>query len=430
MKKIYIITLFLSITFFGHAQLDTSFQQTTIEYGHLENQQLVDAKRYYLQLQKAEKHLLKLGFEGLTLPAVYNPRNSPHLPLANGLFLEYEYRFNTGFSINIQLNYNRATSYTIPQIRSSFNPYITHHYGFHIEPRWYFQKRQQITNQTSGNNLNGIYWGILAGVKYLQRPNPAFYSSDGKNQFLKGQYQYSTLNVGWQRRFSKYGFLHLQLGTGIQHIPQKIITVSSPRSTYEIEPLARWQWLTSYKVGIGLAIGNKSDSPIKNNIWRYHQADTDMWKIDLFGLISAFSLGKEGIGGKINLGYERSINQSAFSITTNLFFLHLTSSLDYRERNQLSIQIAPRYYYNLKKRMQKGKTANNLSANYFSFRTQWNIKIYNDFWQERVDFSFLWGIQRRLFERMFINYELGYDFPSTYQFEGVFISELKIGLAF
>ncbi len=428
MKKIYAITLFLSIAFFGHAQLDTSFQHTTVAYGQLENQQLVDAKRHYLQLQKDEKYLFKLGFEGMTLPRTHSRSSLQNLPLANSLFLEFEHRFKTGFSINAQLNYNRATSYTIPQIRSSLAPYITHHYGFHIEPRWYFQKRQQITNQASGNNLSGLYLSLLAGVKYWQKPYPGPGRSDGKLSFLKGNYQYSTFNLGWQRRFSKYGFLHLELGTGLQHIPQKNISVSSHGYTYEIEPLARWQWLTSYKVGIGLVVGNKSDSSIKNNIWRYHQADTDMWKIDLFGLLSA--LGKEGVGGKINLGYEKSIKQSAFSISTNLLYLHLPSWISYYKRNQLSIQIAPRYYYNLNKRMQKGKTANNLSANYFSIRSQWNIKMYNDFWQEKVDFSFLWGIQRRLFEQMFINYELGYDFPSAHQFEGVFISELKIGLAF
>jgi len=64
MKKFYAITLFLSFAFFGYAQLDTTFQRTTIEYGSLENQQLVDAKKHYLQLQQDEKYLWKFGLEG------------------------------------------------------------------------------------------------------------------------------------------------------------------------------------------------------------------------------------------------------------------------------------------------------------------------------------------------------------------------------
>ena len=340
-------------------------------------------------------------------------------------FLEYEQRFKSGFSINTQLQYNRATSYTILQILSDLSPYITHHYGFYIEPRWYFNRNKEIGNPTDKNNIKGLYLSLLAGVKYLQRPNPGYYSSDGKKQFLKGQYHYSTLNLGWQRRFGNHGFLHLQLGTGIQHIPQKVIEINTPNFNYDIEPLSRWQWVTNYKVGIGLVMGSKSDTNIKGKVWSFHQADSDMWKVDLFGLLSA--LDKEGISGKINIGYEKGIQQSAFSLTTNLVFLKLPSI--YRN-NQLNIQLAPRYYYNLKKRIRKGKTANNLSADYISMRHQWNIKRRNANWQEKQTFSFLWGTQRRVFERMFFNYELGYDFPSwPDQISGEFISELKIGIA-
>ena len=95
--------------------------------------------------------------------------------------------------------------------------------------------------------------------------------------------------------------------------------------------------------------------------------------------------------------------------------------------HQISFQIAPRFYYNLKNRIRKGKTANDLSAEYLSFRSQWTFNYI-----KKYDFSILWGIQRRVFENMFINYELGYDFPSNSfaLYEEKIISELKIGLAF
>lgn len=153
-----------------------------------------------------------------------------------------------------------------------------------------------------------------------------------------------------------------------------------------------------------------------------------MWKVDLFGFF--FGLNKAGISGKINIGYEKSVKQSSFSIATNLLFLQQVHQVGYKQ-NQLSIQIAPRYYYNLKKRIRRGKTANDLSAEYFSIRNQWNIDKFREDWQEDYTFSLLWGSQRRVFEHMFINYEFGYDFPSwPVQIDGEFISELKIGLAF
>jgi len=88
----------------------------------------------------------------------------------------------------------------------------------------------------------------------------------------------------------------------------------------------------------------------------------------------------------------------------------------------LSLQIAPRFYYNLKKQ----KRIHNLSANYFSIRSQWNI--INDWHYKKYSFAPLWGMQRRVFQRMFVNYEFGYEFGNT--FESYIISELKIGLAF
>ena len=146
-----------------------------------------------------------------------------------------------------------------------------------------------------------------------------------------------------------------------------------------------------------------------------------MWKIDLFGLL--FGLNDKFSGSKINIGYEKGGQHSAFSIATNLIYFN-------QYKQELILQIAPRYYYNLKKRIQKGKTANNLSADYFSLRNQWDLIGRDSFIENKYDFSLLWGTQRRVFKNMFINYELGYDFQSGNQWSGEIISELKIGLAF
>lgn len=429
MKNFYTIALFFTLPFLGHAQLDTIFQSAAIEYAYFEPQQLVDAKKHYLQLQQDETHSWKFGFETVVLPSVQDPFSPPQLSLANGLFIAYEYRFKTGFSLNTQLQYSRATSLTLEQILliPNISIYIMHNYGFHIEPRWYFQKQKEINAQKSGDNLNGIYLSLLAGIRYWQKPD--IINFDGSISFFKGQYQHSTLNLGWQRRFGKRGFLHLQIGTGIQHIPQKVIeSNTSPLFDSRLETIANWQWISNYKVGIGLTLGKRNDIGIKSNILNYHQVDTDIWKIDLLGLLT--TLGKGWVGGKINIGYEKSIQQSSFSITTNLLYFNLSSPQDYYDLNQLSLQVAPRYYYNLKSRIQKGKTANNLSADYFSFRNELNVLGNGSLWDNQYTFSLLWGLQRRVFENMFINYELGYDFPFRNQFSGEVISELKIGLAF
>ena len=101
MKNFYAIVLFLSISFLGYAQLDTSFQRTTVEYNQLENQQLVDAQKHHLKSLADEKHSFKIGFEATSLPI--NKEIIFELPIANGLFANYEYRIKTGFSFNARL---------------------------------------------------------------------------------------------------------------------------------------------------------------------------------------------------------------------------------------------------------------------------------------------------------------------------------------
>ena len=347
MKKFYAIALFLNIAFLGYGQLDTSFQNTTIEYGFLEDQQLVDAKKHYLQLQQDEKYLWKFGFAGTILPSEHPIDEYPHLSFSNTLFIAYEYRLKNGFSLNTTLDYNRATFTTIRQIHTYFtDSYLEHRYGFAIEPRYYIGKQQKIAKGVSGDNLNGIYVSLLAGAKYWQK---LIYSSDSKKSYFKGSYQYSILNLGWQRRFGQRGFIHIQLGTGIQHNPQDTLRIGPSNYPREISPLSKWKMISTYRIGLGLAINKKNDTNVKENIWTYHQTDRDMWTIDLFGLL--LSLEDKVFGNKINIGYERGSPNASFSISTNIVYLR-----SYRYWiNELSLQIAPRYYYNLKKRIKRVK---------------------------------------------------------------------------
>ena len=236
MKKIYAITLFLNIAFLGHTQLDTAFRQTTIVYENFENQQLVDAKKHYLQLQQDEKYLWKFGFAGTVLPAEHPVDEYPYFPFSNTLFVAYEHRLKNGFSLNATLDYNRTTLTTIEQVHDSFRSnYTIHHYGFKVEPRYYVGKQKKVNEGISGNNLNGIYLSLLAGIKYWQKP------SLNRSSFFKGNYQYSTINIGWQRRFAQHGFIHIQLGTGVQRNPQDTVQIGVPSFPYEVTPLSKWR---------------------------------------------------------------------------------------------------------------------------------------------------------------------------------------------
>jgi len=188
----------------------------------------------------------------------------------------------------------------------------------------------------------------------------------------------------WQRRFSTIGLLHFQLGAGVRHNEKIDFPETLLPPEYSFEQPTNWETYMTYKVGIGIALGKAEDTQVN----------------------------------------EQGIKDLPFSINTTLTYLHY-SKQDYGIYNKhLSLQIAPRFYYNLKKQ----KRIHNLSANYFSIRSQWNI--INDFYWDNKKYSFapIWGMQRRVFEWMFVNYEFGYEFGNN-TFEKYIISELKIGIA-
>ena len=154
MKHLYLFALFFTFSNFLYAQLDTSFQQIKVIEEVFENQQIVDAKSYMLNSLMDEKNIFRLGFEGISLPSSNTQGYFSNLPLANSLFLAYEHRIKTGFSINAQIHYNQATFGATSQPVNLWWRPRTHSYGFHIEPRWYIRKRKQVYNKKSGNNLS------------------------------------------------------------------------------------------------------------------------------------------------------------------------------------------------------------------------------------------------------------------------------------
>lgn len=123
-----------------------------------------------------------------------------------------------------------------------------------------------------------------------------------------------------------------------------------------------------------------------------------------------------GYGGYYGLflehafAYERKINVP-FSVLAQY-----RNGMSGWQSNHLGLDLAVRYYYSLPRRIRQGKSANNLSANYFSVQNsnQWfgNSSYVNG---RRVDskthfnngFSVLYGLQRRLGKYGYIDVNAG-----------------------
>lgn len=91
-----------------------------------------------------------------------------------------------------------------------------------------------------------------------------------------------------------------------------------------------------------------------------------------------------------------------------------------------------RYYYNMNRRIAKGKSANNFSANYVSARA--DIKQRTNVQDDAYSIQLLYGMQRRLGKFGYVDFEIGYDIVID-SFKdssaGVdFISAIELGIAF
>ena len=91
-----------------------------------------------------------------------------------------------------------------------------------------------------------------------------------------------------------------------------------------------------------------------------------------------------------------------------------------------------RYYYNMEKRILKGKSANNFSGNYISTRFNYKHKPPED--DDQISLDLLFGIQRRIWKYGYIDFDIGIENLIT-SFEsntpGIdFTSSIQIGIAF
>ena len=155
---------------------------------------------------------------------------------------------------------------------------------------------------------------------------------------------------------------------------------------------------------------DSSDFSLKEKYKYFTRAtveETSMFKVGLsnlgFGSYYGLSMG-------LKIAYERKINVP-FSVL-----------LQYRHQmfgwtsNGIGLDAALRYYYSLPRRIKRGKNANNLSANYFSLQSNnaWGAKYILDGLNSVRDgtrfstsVSLLYGIQRRLGKRGFVDVNLG-----------------------
>ena len=165
-------------------------------------------------------------------------------------------------------------------------------------------------------------------------------------------------------------------------------------------------------------VADSSDFSLKEKYRYFTRAtveETSMFKV---GLSNIGFAGYYGISMGLRIAYERKISVP-FSV-----FVQYRHQMHGWTSNGLGLDVALRYYYSLPSRIKRGKSANNFSANYFSLQSNngWEagyafsgsgLYVQREGTYYRPSVSLLYGIQRRLGKRGFVDVNLGGTYHVT-----------------
>ncbi len=77
--------------------------------------------------------------------------------------------------------------------------------GLNIQPRWYFLQKQRIAKGKSGNNLAGVFAGVLGGYRWTKQALGVHYIS-------RDHIFYVDPHLGIQQRLFRNGFINYKFG--------------------------------------------------------------------------------------------------------------------------------------------------------------------------------------------------------------------------
>ncbi len=142
-----------------------------------------------------------------------------------------------------------------------------------------------------------------------------------------------------------------------------------------------------------------------NDIIRADEEKLSMFTIDLIGpffyAINNWGESKTAVNSVLDLAYEKKFKPNWSWRAASVYAADRSA---YRE---LRLAGGTRYYYNMKARILKGKSANNFSANYIGTSLNYGRRFHLE--DNHFTWNLAYGIQRRLGRRMFLDFTVGFE---------------------
>lgn len=396
MKKLIILLL---APLFTYAQTDSVKISTTEEKGTLFKNEIVDNAEYVLKRQEPINHLFKLQVG--SVPTSLSRGGTIEFNVTAG----YEQKITKALSINTLIDF-----WTMDE---GANNSV---FSIIIEPRLYLNQKV--------SNLSGTYIGVRFQQNLMRDSYNSGYDSESFNQRIG-------MSWGIQNRFLKTGLIDigimagLERSTAITPIWEDIRTenYTTTRFTGKYNETLKTDWFirSEARIGFGLTSSGNTYKATSCDIFRCFEAQKSWLKVD-FTRMFYISDNKKDIN--LGLDYEFKIGQSAWSINQALrvkfksdngvFTMYSpgelsTISYSFSPYWSGSYSFEPRYYYNLKKRIAYGKSANNLSANYVSLLSGFDFSQGGErrFETSKTHTGLVYGLQRRLVKNGFFDINAG-----------------------
>lgn len=393
------LTLLILYTAILSAQTDSVNTHIRTEPGPMEPQKVVNRYDEVFGLHEPARWLFKWDAAS-ALPALgLNPQDVN----TGGLRFDAEWKPGQAFSLNA--SYMLGMEFILDGLD-------LRNHGFRLEPRWYFGMRKRVREGRGASNLSGNYVGLE--LHSLLRA--------GKVEAgARTIYRSALARIGMQRRLFRYGFFDISYGIGLRSYPSTVYNRGGTKV------------FSDARIGVGLALARpktarNAQAPGYCEVLQCFREERRMIKIDLFNLLRVTA--SDQFAGTARVALEQKIGDSPFSVELEGLLQGWFANYEYSTFSEPSTQkirnfsygaqLQGRYYYAQKRRIATGKSGNNLSGAYLALQgdSRWgqnnttfipasgnSSKIQST--SALVRGGLLWGIQYRLFEKGFIDFNFG-----------------------
>lgn len=265
-----------------------------------------------------------------------------------------------------------------------------------VEGRWYYKMKSRINAGIQQANITGKYLSLRIESK-------PFWNSDTRRYRYMNEYEnifkaYSSISLNWGIQFGN--FLNYGFSLGLKQGDEVLRRYIYPRD----KRINTWFFTSRTPISLGLYFPKKKK--VKNNYCEFLQCNYEVRQLFKLDLTNAFYFDKYLQTIVIDLGYERKLGYSPFSLNTSIIGGLTNNHIEpswkvdsagysipgtikkYYSASSYEIKQQLRYYLGMQKKIVKGVSAGNLNGVYIGIFGSYGGSDSNNWKSSDIDVNF------------------------------------------